>query len=66
MLNLSNLLKEHPGDIPVKLCIELPEQTVWITPKETYKIDFGPELATSIEGILGHGSIRESYLGPVG
>jgi DNA polymerase-3 subunit alpha len=66
MLNLSNLLKEHPGDVPVKLCIELPEQTVWITPKETYKIDFGPELATSIEGILGHGSIRESYLGPVG
>ena len=66
MLNLSNLLKEHPGDVPVKLCLELPEQTVWITPKETYKIDFGPELATSIEGILGHGSIRESYLGPVG
>ncbi|MFL6291018.1 MAG: DNA polymerase III subunit alpha [Thermoanaerobaculia bacterium] len=66
MLNLSNLLKEHPGDVPVKLCIELPEKTVWITPKETYKIDFGPELATSIEGILGHGSIRESYLGPVG
>jgi len=66
MLNLSNLLKEHPGDVPVKLGIEFPEQTVWITPKETYKIDFGPELATSIEGILGHGSIRESYLGPVG
>jgi DNA polymerase-3 subunit alpha len=66
MLNLSNLLKEHPGDVPVKLGIEFPEQTVWIAPKETYKIDFGPELAVSIEGILGHGSIRESYSGLVG
>ena len=66
MLNLSNLLKEHPGNVPVKLGIEFPEKTVWISPKETYKIDFGPELAVSIEGILGHGSIRESYSGPVG
>ena len=58
-------LLEHPGDVPVKLGIEFPDQTVWIAPKETYKIEFGPELATSIEGILGHGSIRESYQGPV-
>jgi DNA polymerase-3 subunit alpha len=61
MLKLSDLLKEHPGDVPVKLGIQYPDQTVWIAPKDTYKIDFGPKLAASIEGLLGHGAIRERY-----
>ncbi len=61
MLRLSDLLKEHPGHVPVRLQLQLSDRTVWITPKETYKIDFGPKLAASIEGLLGQGAIRERY-----
>ena len=61
MLKLSDLLKEHPGDVPVKLGIQYPDQTIWIAPRDTYKVDFGPRLAASIEGLLGQGAIRERY-----
>jgi DNA polymerase-3 subunit alpha len=61
MLRLSDLLKEHPGHVPVMLQLQLPDRTVWIAPRDTYKVDFGPKLAASIEGLLGHGTIRERY-----
>jgi hypothetical protein len=61
MLKLSDLLKEHPGQVPVTLQLQLADCTVWIAPRDTYKVDFGPELAASIEGLLGHGCVRERY-----
>ncbi len=61
MVRLSDLLKEHPGNVPVKLGIRYPDQTIWIAPRETYKIGFGPKLEASIEGLLGQGAIRERY-----
>ncbi len=61
MLRLSDLLKEHPGKVSVSLQLKLPDRTVWIAPRDTYKVDFGPKLAASIEGLLGHGTVRERY-----
>jgi hypothetical protein len=37
----------------------LPERTVRIAAKESFKIAFDPALAASIEEILGPGSVRE-------
>ncbi|RPH53409.1 hypothetical protein EHM82_08470, partial [bacterium] len=63
MLELRNLLVENPGDVPVTLELQLPDRTVRIATKENLKIQFGPRLAASIEGLLGQGSVRERYLG---
>jgi DNA polymerase-3 subunit alpha len=59
MLRLRDLLIEHPGDVPVTLEVKLPDRTVRIAAQESFKVRFGPELAASIEGLLGHGSVRE-------
>ncbi len=61
MLKLKNLLLEHPGRVPVKLTIQLPGRKVSIAAEETFKIDFGPDLLASIEGLLGRGSVLERF-----
>jgi len=61
MLKLKNLLLEHPGRVPVKLTIQLPGRKVSIAAEETFKIDFGPDLLASIEGLLGRGSVLEKF-----
>jgi DNA polymerase III subunit alpha len=59
MLQLRNLLLEHPGSVPVTLCVRLADRTVSISAPESFKVDFKPALAAAIEGLLGQGSIRE-------
>jgi DNA polymerase-3 subunit alpha len=66
MLKLKNLLLEHPGRVPVKLTIQFPDRRVSIAAQEAFKIDFGPELAASIEGLLGRGSVRERFVSMAG
>ena len=61
MLRLRDLLIEHPGDVPVTFEVKLPDRTVRIAAQEKLKVRFGPELAASIEGLLGQGSVRERY-----
>ncbi len=61
MLKLKNLLLEHPGRVPVKLTIQFPDRKVSIAAEEAFKIAFGPELAASIEGLLGRGSVLERF-----
>ncbi|HKV08219.1 MAG TPA: DNA polymerase III subunit alpha [Thermoanaerobaculia bacterium] len=61
MLRLRDLLIEHPGETPVTLEVKLPDRTVRIAAQENFKVRFGPELAASIEGLLGQGSVRERY-----
>ena len=63
MLKLKNLLLEHPGPIPVTLCVRLADRTVSISAPESFKVDYKPALAASIEGLLGPGSIRERPAG---
>jgi DNA polymerase III subunit alpha len=61
MLKLKDLLLEHPGPVPVTLSLKYTERTVSIAAKETYKIDFSPKLAASIEGLLGQGRVVERF-----
>ncbi len=63
MLQLRNLLLEHPGAVPVTLCVRLADRTVSISAPESFKVDYKPALATAIEGLLGQGSIRERPAG---
>jgi DNA polymerase-3 subunit alpha len=61
MLELRDLLTEHPGEVPVTLKMQLPDRVVPIGLQESYKIQVDPTLVTSIEGLLGEGSVRERY-----
>ena len=61
MLKLRDLLIEHPGEVPVTLKLELAGRTVHIATKESYKIQPGPGLRTSIEQLLGHGTVHERH-----
>ena len=63
MLKLRDLLTEHPGDVPVTLEMRVEDRTVRIATPDNLKIELVPTLVTSIEGLLGQGSIRERYLG---
>jgi DNA polymerase-3 subunit alpha len=64
MLQLKNLLLEHPGRVPVTLTVQLPDRKVSIAAEESFKIAFGPELAASIEGLIGRGAVRERFDAP--
>ncbi len=59
MLKLRDLLTEHPGEVPVTLEMHLADRTVRIATPDNLKIQLAPALVTSIEGLLGQGSIRE-------
>jgi len=63
MLELRDLLTQNPGDVPVILEMQLGDRRVRIAAQDNLKIQFGPELAASIKGLLGEGSVRERYLG---
>lgn len=63
MLKLRDLLTEHPGDVPVTLEMQVQDRTYRIATPDNLKIQLGPALVTSIEGLLGQGSIKERYLG---
>jgi len=61
LLQLKDVLIEHPGDVPVTLKLKLPDCTVNIAARETYKIDLSPEVKSGIEQLLGQGTVRERY-----
>ncbi|HSJ75821.1 MAG TPA: OB-fold nucleic acid binding domain-containing protein, partial [Gemmatimonadales bacterium] len=61
MLRLRDLLVEHPGEVPVKFQVQLPDRVVHIAAQDNYKIQHSPQLASSIEQMFGQGSVRERY-----
>ena len=63
MVKLRELLREHPGQVPVTFRVQLPDRTVSIAAQESFKIEFGPALQASIEGLLGQGSVKERWAG---
>jgi DNA polymerase III subunit alpha len=63
MLRLRDLLQEHAGSVPVTLRVNLPDRTVHIRPEPKYSVAYTPELATSLEGLLGAGRVVARYQG---
>jgi DNA polymerase III subunit alpha len=61
MLELRDLLTQHPGDVPVTLEMQLPDRTVRIATQENLKVELSPELAASLRGLLGEEGVRERY-----
>jgi DNA polymerase-3 subunit alpha len=61
MLELRDLLTQHPGDVPVTLEMQLPDRTVRIATQDNLKVELSPELAASLKGLLGEESVRERY-----
>jgi DNA polymerase-3 subunit alpha len=61
LLKLKDVFIEHPGDVPVTLKLKLPDCTVSIAAKESYKIQLSPELKSNIEQLLGQGTVHERY-----
>jgi|CXWL01.1.fsa_nt_gi DNA polymerase-3 subunit alpha len=56
--NLSELLLEHHGRIPIRLRVSLPEATVNVRASGAYTVRHDPELVAKIEGIIGRGTVR--------
>ena len=61
MLRLRDLLAENPGDVPVSFDVAVQGSSVSITVPERFRVRLGPELESSIEGLLGQGSVRRRY-----
>jgi DNA polymerase-3 subunit alpha len=61
MLRLREVLIEHAGEVPVTLCLRLPDKLVRIAPGARFKVRFDPALVASVEGLLGRGAVRERY-----
>ncbi|HSM50432.1 MAG TPA: OB-fold nucleic acid binding domain-containing protein, partial [Thermoanaerobaculia bacterium] len=62
LLRLRDVLAENPGEIPVALCLDLPEGRVAIAPERRFRVASSPGLLREIEQVLGPGRARE--LGP--
>jgi hypothetical protein len=61
MLRLRDLLVENPGEVPVTFRVRTPEGSVAIDAPEHYRVRFDNGLTSSIEAILGPGSVRAHY-----
>jgi DNA polymerase-3 subunit alpha len=60
MLQLRDLLIRNPGTVPVTLSVQLSEKRVRISTQDTFRVQYGPGLAASIEGLFGRGCVRET------
>ncbi|MDY7095257.1 MAG: DNA polymerase III subunit alpha [Acidobacteriota bacterium] len=59
LMQVRDLLIEHPGEVPVHLHLKLPDQTVHIRPRTDLAVAVGPDLVSSLEGLLGSGTVRQ-------
>jgi DNA polymerase-3 subunit alpha len=64
LFRLRDVLIENPGETPVRLRLRLPESTVLISPRMDLCVAPGPDLAVTLEGLLGAGSVAERRPSP--
>jgi len=58
LLQLRDILAEHPGQVPVCLQLKLPEGTLRVQPEERFAVDYSDELVAALEALIGPGHIR--------
>ncbi len=61
MLELRDLLAEHPGEVPVRLRVRLGHCTIEVNPRESFRVSCDAALIASVEGLLGRGCARPQY-----
>jgi len=58
LLELRDLLAEHPGEAVVRISIRLPgESEVEVEPEKRFRVAYSPELSEEIERLVGPGSV---------
>ena len=58
LLELRDLLTEHPGEAPVVLAVRLDRgEAVEIAPPERFRVDLSPRLVAALEGLVGAGRV---------
>jgi len=58
LLELRDLLTEHPGSAPVVIDVRLERgESVAIAPPERFKVDLTPDLQSALEGLIGAGRV---------
>jgi DNA polymerase-3 subunit alpha len=61
VLALRDLLAAHPGEVPVRLCVALPDRWVDVSPRDSCKVSFDERLVEAVEGLLGRGCLQPRY-----
>jgi DNA polymerase-3 subunit alpha len=61
LLQVRELLIEHPGQTPVSLQLELAESTVEIATEERFNVSAGETLRGALGGLLGDEAVRLRY-----
>jgi DNA polymerase-3 subunit alpha len=59
LLELRDLLLEHPGTVPVKIRLVLPDSSLRIATGEGFRVKLDDQLEASIEGLLGQGTVKQ-------
>jgi DNA polymerase-3 subunit alpha len=63
LVALRELLIEHAGDVPVRFRVAVNGRAVRIAPPDRFRVQFAPELVSSIEAIVGDGRVRPVGIG---
>jgi hypothetical protein len=59
LIQLRDLLADHPGDAPVSFSVRLETGTdVEIAAEPRLRVEYSTELAAAIEGVVGRGAVE--------
>jgi DNA polymerase-3 subunit alpha len=58
LLQLRDVLTEHPGPVPVRLQLNLPDGAVRVLPEERFAVEYNDDLVAALEALAGPGHIR--------
>jgi DNA polymerase-3 subunit alpha len=59
LIELRDLLADHPGDAPVSFAVRLESGTdIEIAAEPRFRVEYSSELATAIEGVVGRGAVE--------
>jgi DNA polymerase III subunit alpha len=61
MLELRDVLTEHAGDTPVRFVLHVASRRVEVTPRDAFKVDLGDRFTSSVESLLGQGTVRQRF-----
>ncbi len=61
LLALRDLLAGHPGEVPVRIRVDLPDRCAEVSPRDSCKVTVDQGLIAAVESLLGQGSLQPRY-----
>ncbi|MGH9465060.1 MAG: OB-fold nucleic acid binding domain-containing protein, partial [Thermoanaerobaculia bacterium] len=58
LVRLRELLAEHAGDVPVRLCLRIGGRALRVAPDERFRVHYDAALAGRLEDLLGKSAVR--------